>query len=214
MEDLPVIIFGASGLGRTALEIFNSSGVIAYCFLDDDKPLHNTEIMDVPVLGSTDDDGFLKFIGQKCGAFVAVEEAGQRKSIVEMLVGRRKTMPMNAVHKAAVIAKSASIGNGNLINAGAVLNAASEIGNHCIVNSRAVIEHGAVLGDYVQLGTGAVVGAGAQLAEGVLIGTGAVVVSGVKIGKNAQVAPMSLVMANVPAGETVFGIPAKPLKNS
>ena len=60
--DNPVIIFGAGGLGRAALEIFQSNEIVVYGFLDDNKDLHNTEIDTVPVLGRTEDDGFLKLI--------------------------------------------------------------------------------------------------------------------------------------------------------
>ena len=56
----PVVIFGAKGLGKTALDIFKSNDVVVYCFLDDDVSLHGTEIEEVSVLGATDDDGYLK----------------------------------------------------------------------------------------------------------------------------------------------------------
>ena len=67
----PVIIFGAGYLGRMAKEIFESNEVVVYGFLDDNKKLHSTEVDTAVVMGSTDDDGFLKLIGRKCEAFVA-----------------------------------------------------------------------------------------------------------------------------------------------
>ena len=60
----PVIIFGANPLGRMAKEIFESNGVVIYGFLDDDTKLHSKELDDAIILGSTDDDGFLKLIGK------------------------------------------------------------------------------------------------------------------------------------------------------
>ena len=80
----PVIIFGANYLGRAAKEIFESNKVVVYGFLDDDKRLHKTEIDDVVILGSTDDDGFLKLIGKKCEAFVAIDDNILRTNLVSM----------------------------------------------------------------------------------------------------------------------------------
>jgi len=43
------------------------------------------EIDEVMVIGATDDDGFLKLIGKKCEAFVAIDDNKLRKSIVKIL---------------------------------------------------------------------------------------------------------------------------------
>lgn len=110
MDKLPVIIFGAGGLGAAALDAFQSNGVVVYGFLDEDETLHGTEINYVGVLGDPDDDGFLKLIGKKCTAFVASDDNSYRESLVEMLNKRRKVMPSNAVHKQAMIAETAEIG--------------------------------------------------------------------------------------------------------
>ena len=58
----PVIIFGAKGIARAALEIFESNGVVVYGFLDQDVDLHQTEINNIPVLGYPDDQGYLDLI--------------------------------------------------------------------------------------------------------------------------------------------------------
>ncbi len=93
----PVIIFGANYLARQAKEILERNGNVVYCFLDDNKKLHNTTIDDITVLGSTDDDGFLKLIGKKCEAFVAVDENKLRKSLVSMLQEVRHVQPVNVL---------------------------------------------------------------------------------------------------------------------
>lgn len=209
MEEKAVIIFGASGLGRVALNIFSSRGIMAYCFLDDDEELHNQEINDVIVMGHTKDDGFLKYIGKKCQAFVAIEDREGRRDIVELLKSRRKVMPLNAIHDMAYVSEEAHIGHGNLINVGAVVNPNAKITNHCIIHSQAVIEYGAKLDEFVQVGTSAVISPKAHIGEGALIGAGAVIATGIKIGKGAQVAPGAVVLQNVEDDAIVFGNPAK-----
>lgn len=205
----PVIIFGAKGLGRVALDIFQSNGVVVYGFLDDDKSLHGTEILDISVLGNTDDDGFLKLIGKKCEAFVATDDNKLRASQVKILTERRKIMPVNAIHKTAYIAPSALISHGSLISAGVIINSASKVGNHCILHANSVIDYESKVGDLVQIGTGSHIGSGVTIEDGAFIGSGVTVVSGITIGKNARIGAGSVVIDNIKAGATVFGNPAK-----
>ncbi len=204
----PVIIFGAKQLGQAAKAILESNDVVIYGFLDDDETLHNKEIGDVLVLGKTEDDGFLKLIGQKCEAFVAFDNNTLRKNTVEMLNKRRKVMPVNAIHKTSWVEASAHLGHGNFINMGVKIGNNAKIKSHCIINSNATIDHAAELGDFVQIGAGSIINTEAIIGDEVFIGAGAVVVSGVKIGKGARVGAGSVVVADVKAGETVFGNPA------
>jgi len=210
--DKPVIILGAKGIAHSALEIFNSNQIIVYGFLDEDASLHGTEINVVPVLGHTEDDGFLKLIGKKCEAFVAVDDNKYRQFLVNMLNEKRKVQPINAIHHTAYISTDASLGHGNFINAKVNVGAGAKIGGHCILHSGAIIEHGVHLADFVQVGAGSVINSGVTIEEGAFIGSGVVVVSGVTIGKNARVGAGSVVISDVKSGETVFGNPAAPIK--
>lgn len=207
----PVLIFGAGNLGVTALDLFQRNNVVVYGLLDDNKDLHGKEFGDVSVLGDTDDDGFLKLIGHKCEAFVAISDTRVRKRLVKLLNERRKVQPVNAIHDTATVSTMATIGHGNLIAARAVVNPFAEIGQHCIIQSGAVIESRTKLGDYVQVGTGSLINSNVTIEEGAFIGTGATIVAGVTIGKNARVGAGSIVVENVEAGATVFGNPAKKL---
>ena len=207
----PVIIFGASYLGRGAKEIFERNGNVVYCFLDDNKLLHNTEIDNITVLGSTDDDGYLKLIGHKCEAFIATDDNKVRKSLVKMLNEKRKVQPVNAIHPTVSLAASAAIGHGNFFDAGAQAGAGSEIGSHCIINSNAVIGAEVKIGDFVQVGASSTINSGAVVEDEAFIGSGVIIVSGVTIGKGARIGAGSVVISPVKAGETVFGNPAEKL---
>ncbi len=206
-----MLIFGAGSLGLTVLDLFQRNNVVVYGLLDDDKALHGREFGNVSVLGDTDDDGYLKLIGQKCEAFVAIGDGRVRKRIVKLLNERRKVQPVNAIHDTAIVSALASIGHGNLIAARAVINPYAEVGQHCIIQPGAIIESQATLGDYVQIGTGSIVNSGVAIEEGAFIGTGATLVAGVTIGKNARIGAGSVVVESVEAGATVFGNPAKKL---
>ena len=205
----PVIVFGAAGLGKLALEIFQSNGVVVYGVLDDNESLHNSVIDEVPVLGATSDQGYLKLIGKKCQAFVAESDKKVRKDLVSMLNGQRKVMPVNAIHGTAYLSGSSSMGHGNLISAGVVINAHASLGNHAIIHSHATIDYSASIGDYVELGTNSAVGPEVTIGSGVFIGAGVTLIPGITIGENARVGAGSVVIADVEPNETVFGNPAQ-----
>lgn len=208
----PVIIFGANPLGRTAKEIFESNQVVVYGFLDDNKKLHSTEIDDATILGSTDDEGFLKLIGKKCEAFVAIDDNKLRRNLVKMLRDVRHVLPVNAIHRLAQISPRGSIGYGNFFDIGFSSGPGSIIGSHGIFGAGAHVGAECVVGDFVQVGAGAVINAGVVIEEDVFIGTGAIVVSGVTLEKGARVGAGSVVISTVKAGTTVFGNPAHPVK--
>ncbi len=209
----PVIIFGANSLGRQAKEIFEDNGNVVYCFLDDNKKLHNTTIDDITVLGSTDDQGFLKLIGKKCEAFIAVDENKLRKTLVTLLLEDRHVQPVNAVAKGVVIPASAGIGHGNFIDQGVRFGVGASVGNHCLLHTSCIVGMEAKLGDFVQLGAGSIVNAGTEIEDEVFIGSGVTIVGGITIGKGARIGAGSVVIGPVKPGETVFGNPAQKVKS-
>ena len=208
----PVIIFGAGGLGKAALEIFKSNSVVVYGFLDDDENLHGKEIDFVNVLGSTEDTEYLKLLGKKCDAFIALDETAPKESLVELLKDKRKVVPVNALHPTSVISSTVEMGYGNLINAGAILGAFVKIGGYNIIHTGTVIDYEASIGDYVQIGAGSTINSGVEIGNQAFIGSGATIISGVKIGANARVGAGSVVIKDVAEGVTVFGNPAQKLE--
>jgi sugar O-acyltransferase (sialic acid O-acetyltransferase NeuD family) len=209
----PVIIFGASALGRNAKELFELNGNVVYGFLDDNKQLHGKEIDGATVLGATDDDGFLKLIGKKCEAFIAVDDNRLRKSLVRMLNEVRHVQPINAIHKSAFVSPQAEIGHGNFIDAGVRVGPGTKLGSHCLVQQGTTIGAESSLDDFVQVGTGSIINSGVTIAQEAFIGSGVIIVSGVSVGKGSRVGAGSVVIAPVKDGETVFGNPAQPVKS-
>ena len=205
----PVLILGANYLGRQAKEILESNGNVVYGFLDDNKKLHNTEIDNVSVLGSTDDESYLKLIGKKCEAFVALDENKLRKNVITTLNEDYTVQPINVIPQSASIPSSTDMGHGNFIDHGVKFGPGSSIGNHCIIQTNAVIGTETKLGDFVQVGAGSIINAGTEIEDEVFIGSGVIIVSGITIGKGARLGAGSVVVGPVKAGETVFGNPAQ-----
>jgi len=207
----PVIILGAQAVGTAALDAFLSNDLVVYCILDDEAKLHNTELLDVPVMGNTDDAELLKLLGKKCEVFVATEDAASRRSLTKMLLTEYEVVPVNAIHQRGSVSVHATLGHGNYVGPNAVVAATATLGAGIIVGPNAVVEGRATVGDFAQLGSGAQVGVGATVGENAFVGAGAVLVAGVKVGDKARVGAGSVVVADVPNGQTVFGNPAKPV---
>ena len=208
----PVIIFGATALGKAVLEIFKSNQVVVYGFLDDDKSLHDTEIEDITVLGGTDNEDFLKIIGKDCDVFIASDDNSWKATMIKSLREQRKSMPVNAIHNSAQIALSAELHHGSYIAQGVQIGANTRLGNHCMIHSGAIIDYNVQVGDFVQIGAGSIINSGVVIEDGAFIGSGVTIVSGVKIGENARVGAGSVVIGNVDKKTTVFGNPASVIK--
>ena len=106
MEINPVIIFGSKETGQIALEICNSNDLLVFCLLDDDKKEHGKEYGLVTVMGGTDDEEYLKLIGKKCDAFIAVDNLKERRFIAEMLEEEKKVKPVSIFHKQVEIGRA------------------------------------------------------------------------------------------------------------
>ncbi len=212
MEINPLIIFGSKETGQIALEICNSNDLLVFCLLDDDKKEYQKEYGSVSVLGGTDNEEYLKLIGKKCDAFIAIDNLKERRFLAEMLEEEKKVKPITILHKQVVLSESAKLGDGTLINAGSVVGTNAVIGDNCIIQNRVVVEAFAEIQDFVHLCSGVIVGQGAVVEEGAFIGTGAIIVPGIRVGKNSRIGAGSLVAANVKAGKTVFGNPAEEVK--
>lgn len=209
----PILILGANPLGRIAKEIFDRNGRVVYGFLDDQVAKHQTEVDAVLVLGATDDDGFLKLIGKKCDSFVASDDTKLRKSLVEMLNEERHVQPVNAIHDKALLATSATIGHGNLIDAQVLIGPGSVLGSHCLVQAGVIINAEVTIGDFVQIGSGSIINSGVTIENDVFIGTGVTIVGGITLGKGCRIGAGSVVIGAVKQGETVFGNPAQSIKS-
>ncbi|MGB3852615.1 MAG: NeuD/PglB/VioB family sugar acetyltransferase [Tunicatimonas sp.] len=208
IHNQPVIILGAGGLGKAALDIFQSNQIVVYCFLDDNEKLHGTEINQVSVLGATDDATYLAMLGKKCNAFVAINDRKVRQSYFKLLK-QQSVMPTNALHQQAIVSETAHLSYGIFANAGVIIGSYSRVDQGCILHANAVVDYEVKLGKFVHLGAGSVVHAGAEVEDNAFIGAGATIAGPLKVGKGARVGAGSVVIEPVAAGTTVFGNPAQ-----
>ena len=207
----PIIILGAGGIGKSAMDTFRNNDMLVYGFLDDDSTLQGKEIGEVEVMGKLDDETYLSVIGSECEVFIAMEEIEVRRNLVQMLIEERKVMPVNAIHDSAILASSAEIGHGSFIGAGVIIGSNTALKSHLIINPGVIINYDVKLGNYVHVGSGTVINSGVQIEDEVFVGSGVTIVAGIKVGSGARIGAGSVVVKNVDEGQTVFGNPAEPV---
>lgn len=118
------------------------------------------------------------------------------------------------VDPTAVVARTATTGEGTVINAGAVIGAHTRLGAFVTVNRSASVGHDDRIDDYATLGPGCVLTAEVHVGRGAFLGAGCVLLPKIRIGANAVVGAGAVVMDHVPDGAVVLGNPAKVIRTA
>ena len=208
---IAVVGFGAGGHAKVVIEILRSKQQYEIVgLLDPRRELWGTRVLGVEVLGDDSLIAELKQRGIEHG-FIGVGTVGDtqpRRQLYEKVTGAGfKIVP--AIHAAAVVSASATIGDGPTIMAGAIINANAAIGDNVIVNTGAIVEHDCVIGDHTHVATGARLAGGVHVGPGAHIGIGAVIRQEISIGQRAIVGAGAVVVKDVPDETTVIGVPAR-----
>jgi acetyltransferase EpsM len=116
------------------------------------------------------------------------------------------------LHPMARISRSASVGEGSILNVGAIIAAQTLVGRHVIVNRAALIGHHTEIGDFVTIGPGTNIAGCCTIGEATYIGMGAIITDHLNIGSHSVVAAGAVVTEDVPSNIMVAGVPAKVVK--
>lgn len=109
----------------------------------------------------------------------------------------------------AVVARSARIGEGSIVNAAAVIAGGATLGRLVHVNRSASIGHHSRVEEYATLGPGCVLAGQVTIGRGAFVGAGAVCGPEVTVEADAVVGAGAVVVRDVPAGAVVVGNPAR-----
>ena len=118
---------------------------------------------------------------------------------------------MSLIFPTAVIDEHARIGKACIVRHQAVISAQAELGRNCMVADNAYVGHDSVVGAYTYISPGVNINGSVTVGEGCFVGTGAVILPDRRVGVGCMVGAAACVIADVPDGQTVVGVPARPL---
>jgi UDP-perosamine 4-acetyltransferase len=205
---LCVMLVGAGGHARVCLEALLDGAVVVVGALSADGS--GPENLGVPMMGSSDDIATLAEQHGIDAVFVAIGDNATRAAVSRRCLDAGLDLTI-AVSRFAMTSMTATIGSGAALLPGAVVNAATHIGEGAIINSNASVDHDCSIGNYVHVAPGVAIGGGVTVGDLTMIGIGARVLPGISIGHGVVVGAGAVVHHDVSPGETVVGVPARPL---
>lgn len=116
------------------------------------------------------------------------------------------------IHPAAVISRTAKLGEGCVLFAGVIINPNTIINDNVVLATSATVDHDTVIKSHVLVSAGVTVGANDVIEEGVLLALGSKVISGVRIGKNILVGAGAVVVKDLEEPGIYLGIPAQKVR--
>jgi UDP-perosamine 4-acetyltransferase len=213
MEFMDLVIIGAGGHGRVVLDILRAAGNHnPVGFIDANTALGESSISQLPVIGAPNQLPRLKQKKVR-GAIVAIGDNRTRMRYMQMLDELGFEL-IQAIHPAASVAASASLGRNAVVCAGGIVCADVRLDDCVIVNTGAVVDHECVIRAGAHICPGAVLAGRVNVAEEAFVGLGARVLQCLSVGQGAVVGAGAVVIADVPAGATVVGVPARVIKAS
>lgn len=204
-----VVIIGAGGFGREVY--WHSQNSIGYKnqwiikgFIDDNSKL--SEILEVPLLGSTDN-----YQIQSEDVFVcAIADPKTKSKVVGNMISKGAEF-INLVHRNAMISPSAKIGLGNIFCPFTLVSVNVNIGDFVVVNSYSSVGHDTYIGSYSSIMGHVDITGDVFVGEYAYFGSGSIVLPKSNIGAHSKIGAGSVVLKKVKEHQTVFGNPAMPI---
>ena len=162
----------------------------------------------VPCLGSSAALPLLKAEG--VAAVVSVTDAAARQKYGVLLRSLDFELA-TLVSPTAIVDEYARLGSGCIIRHQAIVSAQVELGRNCVVSDNAYVGHDSTVGDHTYISPGVCINGSVTIGEASFIGTGAVILPERRIGSGCTIGASACVVADVADGQTVAGVPARPL---
>lgn len=119
----------------------------------------------------------------------------------------------NLVHpRASLDLRHVTLGRGNVVAPGVAMTCDITVGDFNLFNQNVTVGHDAVVGSFNVVNPGANISGGVVIEDGVLVGVGAQILEKLRVRRGSTVGAGAVVRVDVEEGETVVGIPARPIR--
>jgi len=211
-----VILWGGTGQAKVVRPIIENSGCRVVAVFDDTVGL-KPPFDDIPLYcGKESFDNWYKEntnLTRFCGFCVAIGNPhGEIRLRISEYLQSHGLLPIDVIHKSAIIEPRVEYGRGIQMMAGSIINPETRIGEQCIINTNASVDHECVLGDGVEIGPGATITGLVTIGDYTWIGSGAVILPRIKIGKNVIVGAGAVVTKDISDNHIVVGVPARTME--
>jgi len=214
-----IAIYGGGGFAREVAWLVRSCNekkeiYQVVCFIDDNIEAKGKIINEILVMSL--EETLKRFPNARVVGGVGSPQTRQQ------LMEKAATMGFNfetIIHPRTEISEWIKIDVGTVICAGNILTTNIVLGQHVQINLDCTVGHDVIVKDYATLAPGVHISGCVHLGQRVYVGTGAVIINGTQekpiiIGDDVIIGAGACVTKSVPAGETVVGVPAKPLIRS
>jgi sugar O-acyltransferase (sialic acid O-acetyltransferase NeuD family) len=204
-----IAVYGAGGHGKVVADVARSAGWLVTCFVDDASARSGSTFFGAPIRSWVD---FLSRppSTRRSAIALGIGDNAARERVYEKARARGVLLPV-LVHHMAVVAPTATLGDGTVVMAGAVVNPDAQVGVGVILNTGSVVEHDCVVGVFAHLSPNSALGGAVHVGNLTHLGLGAVVLPGVRIGNRVRVGAGGAVIRDVDDDLTVVGVPARPV---
>ena len=208
------IIWGAKGQAKVVRPILDAANHSLVGLVDRD-PTINSPFHDHAVRSVEAWEELLSGPGAAKGFIVAIGGfSGRDRCDIGHMLHAKGLEALTAVHLKAHVASTAIIAPGCQILAGACISEEARIGEHSIINTNATVDHETQVGAGVHIMPGATVAGEVNLGDFSSIGSNATILPRVTVGAGAIVGAGAVVTRDVAPGDTVAGVPARPLRSA
>lgn len=214
-----IAIYGGGGFAREVAWLVQSCNekskvYQAVCFIDDNPEACNKILNSIPVMSLEE----TRRLFPNASVVGGVGSPQSRQRLMEKAAAVGFSFE-TIIHPKTERSDWIDIGVGTVICAGNILTTNIVLGQHVQINLDCTIGHDVILKDYTTLAPGVHISGCVHLGQRVYVGTGAVILNGTQdkpiiIGDDVIIGAGACVTKSVPAGQTVVGVPAKPLIRS
>jgi sugar O-acyltransferase (sialic acid O-acetyltransferase NeuD family) len=203
-----VYVYGAGGHSLVVMDLLRDLGIPVLAVFADEGRRHTKHGIVLPGVRIV---GPEQFDDPKAPFVMCIGQNSERAEIVAML---QHGEFFTAIHSSALIAPTATIGEGTVVLHGAVVQANARIGKQVLINTAASVDHDNIIGDYVHISPHATLCGHVEVGEGTHVGAGAVIIPSVKVGKWSTIGAGAVIIRDVPDGVTMVGNPARLVPNA